>query len=282
MSLKDILSEMSSWESLMSTFIPHLLTFGLKLIGCIVIYFVGRKIIKALQKVTDKMMMHKRFDPSIASFVRSLINIVLMVILIYIIVDILGITTTSFLALFASIGVALGMALSGTLQNFAGGVMILLFRPFKVGDSIDAQGQSGTVKEIQIFNTVIITSDNRTVFIPNGGLSTNVIFNYNNQDDRRAEWVFSVAYGTDLEQIKQIILDILISEARILPDPKPGIVLKSLNSDSIDIQVRVWTLRGNYWDVYYAINEQIYRTFKDKGIQTPSSQMTVLLEDKRN
>ena len=273
---------MSSWESMMHAFLPHLLGFGLKLIGCILIYIIGRKIIKVLQKVTDKMMSHKKFDPSIASFVRSLINIVLMVVLIYIIIDILGITTTSFLALFASIGVALGMALSGTLQNFAGGVMILLFRPYKVGDYIEAQGQGGTVKEIQIFNTVIITSDNRTIFIPNGGLSSNVIVNFNNQNDRRMEWVFTVAYSTDFERAKQIILDILTADSRIFSDPTPHIVIKALNENSIDIQVRAWALRSDFWDVYYAVNEQIYTTFRVEGIDMPVPQMRVRLVDKQN
>lgn len=272
---------MNSWDSILSKFIQEASWFGLKLLACIAIYIAGRKIIKTLQKVTDKMMRNKEFDPSFASFIRSLINIALMAILIYIIVGILGITTTSFVALFASIGVALGMALSGTLQNFAGGVMILLFRPYRVGDYIEAQGQGGTVKEIQIFNTVIITVDNRTIYIPNGGLSTNVIVNYSNQDSRRVEWVFGVAYGTDYEQAKQIIRDILNVDSRIFPDPAPDIVLKTLNESSVDIQVRAWVTRPDYWNVYYTINEQIYKTFNAQGIDIPFPQMTVHLADKK-
>jgi len=281
MSIKDILLEMYSWEDAVYAFLPKVLWFILKLIACVLIYIVGRRLIKSLQKVTDKIMTNKEFDPSFASFIRSLINITSMVVLIYIIINVLGITTTSFLALFASIGVALGMALSGTLQNFAGGVMILLFRPYKIGDYIEAQGQGGTVKEIQIFNTVIITSDNRTVYIPNGGLSTNVIVNYNNQKNRRVEWVFTVAYGSDFEQVKRIVLDILQSDSRIFSDPAPDIVLKSLDESSIGVQVRAWATRSDFWDVYYAINEQVYTTFPAKGIDIPFPQMTVHLAEKK-
>ena len=279
--MKDILIEMYSWEDAIYAFLPKVLWFIVKLIACVVIYIVGRRLIKALQKVTNKMMTNKEFDPSFASFIRSLINITSMVILLYIIISVLGIATASFLALFASIGVALGMALSGTLQNFAGGVMILLFRPFTVGDYIEAQGQGGTVKEIQIFNTVIITADNRTIYIPNGGLSTNVIVNYNNQKNRRVEWIFAVAYGTDYDRVKQIILDILKADSRIFSEPDPNIVIKTLNDSSVDIQVRAWTLRSDYWDVYYVINEQIYTTFRAKGIDIPFPQMMVHLADKK-
>ncbi|MDR1527949.1 MAG: mechanosensitive ion channel [Dysgonamonadaceae bacterium] len=280
--IKDILTGVDSWPDLGAKLWPLLISFSLKLLASIVVYIVGRKLIKALNKFTDKMMNIKGFEPSVASFIRSLINIALTAVLIYLIVDILGITTTSLVALFASIGVALGMALSGTLQNFAGGIMILIFRPYKVGDYIEAQGQGGTVKEIQIFNTIIITTDNRTIYIPNGGLSTNVIVNYNNQTSRRVEWVFGVAYGTGFEQVKQIIRDILKADSRIFPNPAPEIVIKALNESSVDIQVRVWVARTDYWDVLYSINEQIYTTFNAKGIDIPFPQMTVHLVDKKS
>jgi small conductance mechanosensitive channel len=273
--IKDILSDTHSWSALSANLLPVLIHFGLKLLAGIAVYIIGRKLIKLLQKITNKMMNSRGFDPSVASFIRSLINVSLTAVLIYMIVNILGITTTSLVALFASIGVALGMALSGTLQNFSGGVMILIFRPYKIGDYIEAQGQGGTVKEIQIFNTVIITSDNRTVYIPNGGLSSNVIINYNNQSRRRIEWVFGVAYGTGFEPTKQTILDILSADPRILSNPAPDIVLQTLNKSSVDIQVRAWVKRADYWDVYYAINEQIYNTFTAKGIDLPFPQMTV-------
>jgi small conductance mechanosensitive channel len=196
------------------------------------------------------------------------------------IVNILGINNSSFVAILASVGVALGMAMSGTLQNFSGGVMILLFRPYQVGDYILAQGQEGTVTEIQIFNTVILTSDNRTIFIPNGGLSSNTIINYNNQKNRRVEWTIGVDYGTDYDKAKRIIEDILKLDKRIMNNPAPFIALKTLNESSIDIVIRVWVLKEEYWNVYFDINEQIYKNFADKGIDIPFPQLTVHFADK--
>jgi small conductance mechanosensitive channel len=279
-SLKDILSNLTSWEGMVDHLLREAFSFGTNILICLVIYFVGRKIIQYVHKLLDKLMSRKEFDPSVASFLKSLINIILTAALLIIIVTRLGIKSTSFVALLASIGVALGMALSGTLQNFAGGVMILLFRPYKVGDYIQAQGQEGTVQEIQIFNTVIVTGDNRTIFIPNGGLSANVIINFNNQTSRRLEWVVGVGYGTDFDLAKSVVRDILKSDARILPDPAPAIVLKTLNESSVDIQIRVWVNRPDYWDVYYSINEQIYKNFATRGIDIPFPQLTVHLADK--
>jgi small conductance mechanosensitive channel len=264
----------------LESFLHEAFWFCLKLIGCILIYWIGRKLIRRLNRLIDKIMSNKEFDPSIASFLRSFINITLTVTLLVVIVSFLGINSSSFVALFASVGVALGMALSGTLQNFAGGVMILMFRPYKVGDYILAQGQEGTVKAIQIFNTVIVTADNRTIFIPNGGLSSNTIINYNNQKNRRVEWVVGVDYGTNYDKAKSLIQDILNTDKRILPDPVPFIALKTLNESSVDLVIRVWTLKENYWDVYFNINEQIYKRFADKGINIPFPQLTVHLADK--
>jgi small conductance mechanosensitive channel len=273
--IKELLADGHSWSDLSTKLLPFLIHLGLKLLAGVIVYVIGRKLIKLLQRITNKMMNSREFDPSVASFIRSLINVTLTSVLIYMIVNILGVTTTSLVALFASIGVALGMALSGTLQNFAGGIMILIFRPYKIGDYIEAQGQGGTVHEIQIFNTVIITSDNRTVYIPNGGLSSNVIVNFNNQTSRRIEWVFGVAYGADFETTKQIIRNVLAADPRILASPAPDIVLQTLNQSSVDVQVRVWVNRADYWDVYYAINQQIYTTFTAQGIDLPFPQMTV-------
>lgn len=264
----------------LESFLTEVFWFGLKLIGCILLYWIGRKLIRRLDRLINKVMNNKGFDPSIASFLLSFINITLTVTLLIFIVNILGVNSSSFVALFASVGIALGMALSGTLQNFAGGVMILLFRPYKVDDYILAQGQEGTVKAIQIFNTVIVTPDNRTIFIPNGGLSSNTIVNYNNQKNRRVEWVIGVDYGTNYDKAKSLIQDILNTDKRILLDPAPFIALKALNESSVDLVIRVWTLREDYWDVYFNINEQIYKRFADKGINIPFPQLTVHLADK--
>ncbi|MDR0505693.1 MAG: mechanosensitive ion channel [Dysgonamonadaceae bacterium] len=256
--------------------------FVLKLAACILIYIIGRKIIKYINVLFGKLMSSKGFDLSVASFLKSLVNIILTVTLLLSIVNILGINSSSFVALFASIGVALGMALSGTLQNFSGGVMILLFRPYRVGDYIQAQGQEGTVKAIHIFNTALITADNRTVFIPNGGLSSNTIVNYNEQKNRRIEWIVGVDYGTDYDKVKNIITDIIKIEKKILMEPAPFIALKTLNDSSVDIIIRVWVIKEDYWDVYFNMNEQIYKNFAAKGINIPFPQLTVHLADKQS
>ena len=276
-SLKDIDFKNISWPEVMNSLFAEFFHLGVKLLICFAIYMIGRKIIRYLHKVMGIMMTKKGFDPSIASFVRSLIDIALTTTLLLIIVSILGINSTSFVALFASVGVAIGMALSGTLQNFAGGVTLLLFRPFKVGDYILAQGQEGTVKEIQIFNTVIITSDNRMVFIPNGGLSSNTITNFSNQKNRRAEWTITIGYGNDYEKTKKMIQDILSAEKRIITSPEPVIALKALNQGSIEIVVRAWTSKADFGDVFFNINEQIYNTFIHNSINTSIPQLTVHL-----
>ena len=278
-SLKDFNLSTITWADVVNFLTHQALDFVSKLLICIIIYIVGKRLIRLLNKVLEKLMNNRKLDMSVISFLTSLINILLTVVLLITIINILGINNSSFLALFASIGVAMGMALSGTMQNFAGGVMILLFRPYKIGDYIQAQGQEGTVKSIQIFSTVLITSDNRTIYVPNGGLSNNIIVNFNNQNTRRIEWSISVEYGTDYDKAKSIILNILSSDERILKDPNPFIVLKELAANSVDILVRVWVKRTNYWDVYYNINEKIYKVFEANGINIPFPQLTVHLSE---
>jgi len=277
--LKDIILNTNSWGDLVDRLWREACTLGIKILICIAIYYIGRKLIRYLDKIIDKMLRNKEFDSSVVSFLRSLVNIILTAALLIAVVNVLGIKSSSFIALFASIGVAMGMALSGTLQNFAGGVMILFFRPYRVGDYIEAQGQGGTVKEIQIFNTIIITADNRTVYIPNGGLSSNVIVNYNHQTNRRLEWVIGVSYGTDFNFVKSVLNELIIAEKRILDHPAPEIVIKTLNESSIDIQIRAWTKRADFWGVYSQMNELIYQSFTEKGIDIPFRQLTVHLKN---
>jgi len=269
-----------SWPDLADLFLQKASHFGGNLLLCIVIYFVGRKIIKYLNLIIGRLLNSRNFDSTVVSFLKSLINIVLTAVLLITIINVLGINNSSFVAILASVGVALGMAMSGTLQNFAGGVMILLFHPYKIGDYILAQGQEGTVKSIQIFNTVLITVDNRTIYIPNGGLSGNTIINYTNQLTRRIDWTIGVDYGTDYDKAKTILFSILRADKRVLTDPEPFIALKTLNESSVDILIRIWVNRADYWDVYFNLNEQIYKVFAQKGINIPFPQMTVHLADK--
>ena len=278
-SLKDINLSTLTWADIAEFLSHQALDFGQRLLICIIIYIVGKKLIRFLNKALGKLMSSRKLDASVISFLNSLIDILLTVVLLITIINILGINNSSFLALFASFGVAMGMALSGTMQNFAGGVMILLFRPYKIGDYIQAQGQEGTVKSIQIFSTVLVTVDNRTVYVPNGGLSNNIIVNYNNQNTRRIEWTIGVEYGTDYDKAKSILQSILSSDKRVFSDPSPYIALKALSESSVDLLIRAWVTRPDYWDVYYDINEQIYKVFEANGINIPFPNVTVHLSD---
>ena len=278
--VKGIDLNIANWQQLLDTFLTEAFNTGFKILVCIILYIVGRKLIKWLDQVMKKLMLARSLDLSVSSFLRSLVNVLLTVAMMMAIINFLGINTTSFVALLASFGVAAGMAMSGTLQNLAGGVMILLFRPYDVGDYILAQSFEGTVKAIQIFNTVIITSDNRTVFIPNGILSANTIVNFNSQKNRRVEWVVGVDYGTDYDSAKAVVQRILDEDTRILREPASLIAVKQLNDSSVDLLIRAWVLKEDYWDVYYHINEQVYKTFAAHNINIPFPQMTVHLADK--
>ncbi len=209
------------WQALVSKLSDISVTFGTKLLAAIVVFLIGRWIVRRIDKLITGIMQRRHVEASLFSFLKSLVSITLNFVLIIIIISILGIETSSFIALFASAGVAIGMALSGTLQNFAGGVMILLFKPFRVGDFIEAQGQSGTVKEIQIFNTIIATGDNKTIIIPNGGLSTGTMTNYSKADTRRVDWTFAIAYGENYDKAKEIIGKLVKEDARV-PLPLNG------------------------------------------------------------
>lgn len=205
-----------SFDDAISKIANGLVSFGFKLLIAVLVFYVGKFIITKIYKFTYSLMVSRRFDLSLTTFILSLIKIVLYFILIVTVIGILGIETSSFLALFASAGVAIGMALSGTLQNFAGGVLILLLKPYKVGDYIEAQGYTGTVKSIQIFHTVINTVDNKAIIIPNGGLSTGSINNYSLESYRRVDWTIGLSYGSDFESARKIIMDMLLSDVRVV------------------------------------------------------------------
>ena len=224
----------------------------------------------------SSLMDKRKVDVSIKTFVRSLVNILLTILLIISVVGALGVETTSFAALLASAGVAVGMALSGNLQNFAGGLVILLFKPYKVGDWIETQqGSAGTVKEIQIFHTILTTGDNKLIYIPNGSLSSGVVINYSHQETRRVEWIIGIDYGEDYNKVQQIVRDILAEDKRILNEPAPFIALHALDASSVNVVVRVWVNSGDYWGVYFDTNKAIYETFNEKGINFPFPQLTV-------
>lgn len=250
-----------------------------KFVKVLLIWFVGRWIVRKVVKLIKKIMVKRKVNASVSSFVSSMIDVVAMAVIIIMIISVLGIDTSSFIALFASAGVAVGMALSGTLQNFAGGVMILLFRPFKVGDYIEAQGIGGSVKEIQIFNTVINTPDNKIILLPNGPLSTGIINNYSREPLRRLDLTFSVAYGDDYERAKAVMLRLIKEDGRALNEPAaPFVALGSLSASSIDLTVRIWCKQEDYWGMKFDLTQKVYETFPKEGLKFPYQTFTVQLD----
>lgn len=259
------------WSQLMSS----ALDLGLKILVALVIYWVGKSLINLLYKLVKKALNKRNVDPSVNSFLLSLVRVVMMFVLIITIIGVLGINTSSFVALFASAGVAIGMALSGTLQNFAGGVMILLFKPFKVGDWIDAAGVSGGVKEIQIFNTLLTTGDNKIIIVPNAKLSNDMVVNYSKAGTRRVDWTFTISYGDDFEKAKAVLTQFMSEDKRIKQDPAPFVALNNLADSAVEIVVRAWVDGGDYWDVYFGMNERVYKEFGKYGLSFPFPQMDV-------
>lgn len=249
---------------------------GLRLLGAIVIYIIGKFIIKWLNKLFEKVLIRRKVEPTVSSFLKSLISVLLYTILALSIIGQLGIKLTGIAALIASAGMAIGMALSGNLSNFAGGVIILVFRPFKVGDYIESSaGGSGTVKEIQIFHTILITPDNKTIYAPNGSLSNGVITNFSIKDLRRIEWNIAVEYGTDFKKVEQVVKNIIALNPLIVETPAPAILLGELADSCVNIKIRVWAKSTDFWTVTYQMNKDIYETFNKEGINFPFPQLTI-------
>lgn len=262
--------------------------FCKNLVVALVVYFIGKYIIKWITKIVSKMLKKSNVEPSLSSFLKSIVSVVLWLCLIIVVISILGIETSSFIALFASAGVAVGLALSGTLQNFAGGVMILLFKPFKVGDYIEAQGYEGTVKEIQIFNTIIRTNDAQTIIIPNGGLSTGSLKNYSTEKYRRVDLDFHFAYGADLDKVKQAINDVQAASPLIIQGPvddspvvaAPWVGLTELAEKGVVVNTRTWCKGTDYWTVYFYMNETVYQQLKGLGFMFPAKKVDVNIINK--
>ena len=249
-----------------------------KIVLALLIYYLGRLAIKWARKFLKKAMGRHKVDVSLQRFVLSCTQVLLIIILAMTIIGILGINTTSIIAIFASAGLGIGMALSGTLQNFAGGVMILLTKTYRIGDYIETQGQAGNVKEIKLFHTHINTSDNKTVVIPNGMISNGIINNYTAEPNRRVEWVFGISYGDDYDVAKDAITEILLSDGRVLKDRDYLVAMKDLAASSVNIVVRAWVPAAEFWNVYFDINEIVYKTLPQKNIHFPFPQMDVNLK----
>ncbi|MDT8400630.1 MAG: mechanosensitive ion channel [Bacteroidales bacterium] len=264
-------------DALLSNIAELATTYGLKLVLAIVVLVVGLIVIKALTRGAVRMMKKGNVGDSLLPFLRNLISITLKVLLLISILSMIGIQMTSFIAVLGAAGLAVGLALQGTLQNFAGGVIILLFKPYKVGDYITTQGFSGTVKEIQIFTTVLTTPDNQTVIIPNSPIAVNALTNYSTQETRRVDFTFGIAYSDDIDKARSVIMKIINDDERILKDPEPLVKISNLGDSSVDFATRVWVNSGDYWNVFFDTNEKVKKAFDREGISIPFPQQDVHL-----
>lgn len=253
------------------------LDYGLKLLGAIVVLVVGLWIVKFISKRTAVVIDKTDITPALKTFVKSMLSVVLKIILIISVLGMVGIEMTTFIAMLTAASLAIAMAFNGTLANFAGGVMILFFKPFRIGDFIDAQGHMGTVKEIQIFVTILTTPDNKTIIIPNGGLSTGSLTNFSTEPNRRVDWSFSIAYGDDFDTAKAMILKMLKDDSRTLADPEPFIVLGAMADSSVNITVRAWVKAADYWTLFFDMNERFYKEAGKHGLSIPFPQLDVHL-----
>jgi len=281
----------SRLDRLLDKLLDGSILIGQRILVALVVFIIGRYVVKLLNRLFRHMLERGTIDPGVQSFLRSLVNIILLVLLVLSVVGALGINTTSLAALLASAGVAIGMALSGNLQNVAGGIVILLFKPYKVGDYIEAQGNEGTVKEILLFHTIIQTVDLRTIYIPNGQMSTTVVINQSRSEIRRAQWVVSIQYGNNVTHAKEVIQKCLDAEPRLLREPiseegKPldpfFIEVTNLNASSVDLTVRAYVKRVDFLDVRFKMNEAIYAAIDaDPTLNIPFPTNTIHIVNKK-
>lgn len=256
-----------------------LIEYGTKLLMAVVILVIGFWIVGMITRTLKKVMNKRDMDPALQSFLGSIASTTLKILVVISALSTLGIEMTSFVALLGAAGLAVGMALSGTLQNFAGGVMLLIFKPFKVGDVLEAQGYTGSVSEIQIFNTIMKTPDNKTIIIPNGGLSTGSMVNYSTEPRRRVDWTIGIGYGDDADKARAVIQGMLDADKRILKDPATTILLAELADSSVNFAVRAWVEAGDYWGVFFDLNENVYKNFEKEGLNIPYPQMDVHVQN---
>ena len=265
----------TDYRQFFSDMLGDLVWIALKLVVALAIYFVGRWVVRRLIKLLDLAFEKRKVDISLRSFMRHTVKIIFTVILILIVVQTLGVNVTSIIALFSAATLAIGMAWSGTAQNFAGGIMILLMKPYRVGDFISAQGQSGTVRDIKLFSTVITTPDNQTIYVPNNSIATAIVDNYSTAELRRVDWTVSISYGDNIDTARKALLDILAADSRVLADPASVVWVAALADSSVNLTVRAWVRNADYWDVFFQNNERFYSELPQHGISFPFPQMDV-------
>lgn len=268
------------WEALWNTLLQWATNTGIKIIIALVVMFISFKIINAISKRIVKRAEKKHADKTIFQTLAYVLKIGLKIIVIICLVGYLGIDTSGLTALVASLGVCVGLAVNGALSNLAGGVLIILTRPFKIDDYIEALGYSGTVVDIHITNTKLLTPDNKVIYLPNGTLANAEIVNYSEKDLRRVDFMFSIGYNDDFEKAKKIITDICVAHELVLKDPQPFVRVKEHGSSSINITARAWTKNADYWTVYFDITESVKTAFDKEGIEIPFNQLDVNIKNK--
>lgn len=266
------------WEKFLQFLIEFATSWGLKLLGAIIILIVGLKLVKWVSKWVRTSKKLDKVDNSLRSFLSSFLKIVLYALLLITVASIIGIPATSFLTILASCGVAIGLALQGSLSNFAGGLMILFFKPFKVGDYIEAAGESGTVRDISVVYTLLVTPDNKHITIPNGTLTNSVLKNYSAEKNRRVDFTFDVAYGTDSDKVIKIITDVINAHPLAFKEPAPFVRLSSCADSSLKFTARVWCKSEDYWTVNFDVLESVKNAFEENDIQIPFPQLDVHID----
>jgi small conductance mechanosensitive channel len=276
------MNEVTSWMPAPEKLTELAIQYGGKLLLALITLVIGLWLINRLVRMIKKVFALRSFEQTLQSFLTSFISILLKVLLVISVVSMLGVQMTSFIALLGAAGLAVGMALSGTLQNFAGGVVLLILKPFKVGDFIEAAGFMGTVKEIQIFHTILATPDNKIIVIPNGTLSNGALTNFSTEPQRRVQWIVGIDYTSDIDLARSIVKDILESDSRVLKDPEIFIGVGELADSSVNLTIRAWTDGADFWPVFFDVNEKVKKRFDAKGIIIPFPQHTVHLQQEAN
>lgn len=273
--MEEELQQLGNMSGLIDKGLEMALNYAPRLLLAIVLFFVGMSLIRGLVSLMKKGIDQKDVDASLSHFVTSLVGIILRVVLIIAVIDMIGIKTTSFVAVLGAAGLAVGLALQGNLSNFAGGVLILLFRPFKTGDYIIAQGEEGTVQKIDIFNTWLNKLDNRRVILPNGPLASDTIINVTAEETRRVDIAVGVSYKSDIDQVRKVLLEIASKDDRIISEPEPFVGLTEMADSSINFTFRVWCKCEDYWDVFFDTNEAVKKALDANNIEIPFPQMDV-------
>ncbi len=268
---------MANIENYTDQAVTLVMEYGPKLLLAILFLVVGFIIIKSINNLLMKIMERRELDSSLRHFLKTLSSILLKTLLIISVMSMIGVEMTSFIAVIGAAGLAVGLALQGTLQNFAGGVLILILKPFNVGDYIETQGHAGTVKEIQIFNTILKTPDNKTIIVPNSPVATNSLINYSTEPRRRVDFSFGIGYNDDIDKAKSVLKSIIEADSRILNDPEPFIAVGELADSSVNFTVRVWVESVDYWPVHFDMIEKVKKEFDNQNISIPFPQQDVHL-----